>query len=423
MSTIAHLGQGVGRLGGPPGYLAQLDRAFTTYGTGMHRVVLPPPLATASRHSSTSELITLARRVRRTYFGEPSYTRPSHEEARRHGGVLDALIRESWISVQDDAAASVQRGLDLEADVLFAHDAPSAELAVDQRQRGQQVWLLLHTPMPLPLYLAWCWGVPDHAWTDVVQYPDVQEWMRRELRAIARADRVLLPCADAVADLVRGGADLAPALARAEFLLTGGEGPARRREGFDARRLRESFDLPPDEPVGLFLGNPQPYRGLDVVLDALPFLPAPGDVRGVIAVAGCPRDRLPLHPRLCALGSVADVADLLATADFVINTNRFSLFDLSLIEAAQAGKPLLLHATGGNRTFASLGAGCRMIPNLEARTVAAAIAELFADAALRQELGTRSRLCWERELTPRHLRDRHIALYDDFSGASAARLA
>src|SRR5260370_3439269 len=51
----------------------------------------------------------------------------------------------------------------------------------------------------------------------------------------------------------------------------------------------------------------------------------------------------------------------LASVDFLINVNRFTLFDLSTIEAAQAARPLLLHAVGGNRTFERLGAGCIML--------------------------------------------------------------
>jgi hypothetical protein len=152
-------------------------------------------------------------------------------------------------------------------------------------------------------------------------------------------------------------------------------------------------------------------------------LPPLRDMPGIVAVAGCAPDQLPLHPRLHALGSVADVSDLLQTVDFVINTNRFSLFDLSLIEATHAAKPLLLHATGGNRTFAALGAGCRLIDDLQPKTVASGLTEFFVNGSTREAMGERSRDCWLRSLTPRHLRDRHINLYDVFAGYVAARPA
>jgi hypothetical protein len=39
------------------------------------------------------------------------------------------------------------------------------------------------------------------------------------------------------------------------------------------------------------------------------------------------------------------------------------------------------------------------------------------DAAELADLGRKSRVCWERELTPAHMWERHLALYDRFSGA------
>jgi hypothetical protein len=133
----------------------------------------------------------------------------------------------------------------------------------------------------------------------------------------------------------------------------------------------------------------------------------------VIAVAGCPAEQIPFHPRLRALGTVTDVADLLAAVDFVINVNRFSLFDLSTIEAVEAGRPLLLSPVGGNLTFRDLGAGCVMIESLEPSAIAAGVRTAFAmPASVRAELGARSRACYDAHLTPRHLRQRHVDLYD-----------
>jgi glycosyltransferase involved in cell wall biosynthesis len=426
MSTIAHLGHGLARQGGPSGYLAQLDRAFRAHGTGAHDVLLPAPVAAAATpvaKTRTGGTLAFARRLRRTLIGEPRYNRHLPEECRRPGGPLSTFLRDAWSGVQEQVAPSVERARDARADVLFAHDAPSAESALDRRVRGQEVWVLLHTPMPLALYLAWCWGVPDRSWTEVAEYPDVIEWMAREADVVRRADRIIVPCAEAAAEISRGYEEFRAVLARAEYLLTGGEGPPRRRQAHDRPSLRASFGLPAHEPVGLFLGNPQPYRGLDVALEALRLLPSRRELPGVLAVAGCAPDRLAFYPRLRPLGFVGDVSDLLAAVDFIVNTNRFSLFDLSLIEAVEAGKPLLLHATGGNRVFANLGAGCRTVETLEPAAIAEAMAGLFANAATLQQLAARSRSCWERTLTPRHLRDRHVALYDDFACGTAARPA
>ena len=319
------------------------------------------------------------------------------------------MIARAWQEVVAEVEPALVQAIERQADVIFAHDAPSAQAALERRAPGQQVWLLLHNPMPLALYLAWCWGVPDRSWDDVAAYPDVQRWTADECGVIEGVDRVFIPCAEAVDELVRAAPSFGRALSRAEFLLTGAAGPVAR----DADGGRRSWGLPADRPVGLFLGNPQPYRGLDVLLAGLDRLPARGMPAGVVAIAGCPVDQLPIRPRLRALGHVADVGALLAAVDFVINVNRFSLFDLSTIEALQAGRPLLLHETGGNRTFASLGAGAMMLPSLDPQAIAKGLTDMFVQPPeTRARLGAESRACYERHLTPRHLHDRHLALYD-----------
>jgi glycosyltransferase involved in cell wall biosynthesis len=110
---------------------------------------------------------------------------------------------------------------------------------------------------------------------------------------------------------------------------------------------------------------------------------------------------------------VEDVSPLLASIDFLVNTNRFSLFDLSNIEAAAAGKPLLLHAVGGNKALARLGAGCRLLELLTPEALAEGLVEMFSMSreALAAE-GRKSRECYERHLTAKAMWHRHIELYD-----------
>jgi glycosyltransferase involved in cell wall biosynthesis len=104
---------------------------------------------------------------------------------------------------------------------------------------------------------------------------------------------------------------------------------------------------------------------------------------------------------------------LLAAVDALINVNRLSLFDLSTIEALEAGRPLLLSPVGGNRTFRDLGAGCVMLDGLDPAAIARGLATCFQmTGSAKDELGRRSRACYDAHLTLRHLRDRHLAAYD-----------
>jgi hypothetical protein len=78
----------------------------------------------------------------------------------------------------------------------------------------------------------------------------------------------------------------------------------------------------------------------------------------------------------------------------------------------------MLHAVGGNRAFDRIGAGCVMLRDLEPRVIAECLTTMARlDAAELADLGRKSRACWERELTPTHMWERHLALYDRFSGA------
>jgi glycosyltransferase involved in cell wall biosynthesis len=257
--------------------------------------------------------------------------------------------------------------------------------------------------MPIALYLAWNWGQPEWPWEEIAALPDVKRWIEREVENWSLADRVLLPCPEALEELVRVDVRFEHANPRVEYLLTGssvGSGGG-------------STELGDREPLGLFLGSHQAYRGLDAIVKALSLLPHRRELPGRIVVAGPDPDSLPSHPRLRKLGPVEDVPGLLAEVDFLVNANRFSLFDLSNIEAAAAGKPLLLHAVGGNKALSRLGAGCRLFEPLTPEAIAAALIEMFSmPRAALAALGQRSRECYERHLTAEAMWKRHLALYD-----------
>jgi glycosyltransferase involved in cell wall biosynthesis len=194
------------------------------------------------------------------------------------------------------------------------------------------------------------------------------------------------------------------------WLLSGASADATP-SGIDRAALRRAWRLPLDAPLGLYLGNHQAYRGLDALLLAAQSLDATSPP-GAIVVAGPPRDGVPRHPRLIPIGHVSDVAGLLAAVDFVTNVNRFSLFDLSTIEALEAAKPLLLHAIGGNKTFEQLGGGIVALADLDHVTIAAGLCRMFSmSQPQRDRLASMSKTCYDAHLTRAHLWERHKTLY------------
>lgn len=410
---IAHVGPPRARLGGPAGYLwelarvAQPDERFTvTFPPEAPPKPAPPQLSVLDRGR-----IALGR-AKRQLVGAPRFTRPELADLTRPGGAAALLFADAETDLLADVAPSLESAL-IDADVLFAHEAWTADALLARRRPDQKVWLFVHAPFPVGLYLVWSFGRPDLPWETIAALPDVQAATAREIATWRAVDRLILPCREAGDEFLRIDPRFADPLARAEFLASGAAGPERQFPTEDRAALRQRFGLPQDQPVGFFLGNDQPYRGLDALLAALPALPALGG-RGVVAVAGPERERLPRHPRLLALGRVTAVADLLAAVDFVINVNRFSLFDLSTIEALAAGRPLLLHGTGGNRSFAELGAGCRSFSGLEPETIARELDAMFALSSPElAQLGADSLRCWREHLTPDRWWQRHAELYAD----------
>jgi glycosyltransferase involved in cell wall biosynthesis len=406
---VAHIGPPLARQGGPAGYLYQLQRAAAEAGVN-GRVTFPPP---AARVPATKTPI--AQRVRaqlgvmkRAILGAPPPRRPSDAALGAERGHVEQVMREACRSIVQDAAASLAWARVGSPDVLFCHDAPTAAHLLEVRKTGQQVWLMVHNPMPLALYLVWNWGVPERDWRDVAIYPDVRRWTTWELDTWRAVDRLVLPCRDALDEVGR----IDPAALQVEtptsFVLSGASADETSRT-VDRAALRRQWKLPLDAPVGLYLGNHQAYRGLDALMAAVPLVDSA--VPGIVAVAGPPRHHVARHPRVRALGHVSAVADLMSAVDFVINVNRFSLFDLSTIEALEAGKPLLMHDVGGNRTFKALGAGAEMVRDLEPATIAAGLSRLFAASADRLDaLSAESRGCYLAHLTRTHLWSRHAAI-------------
>lgn len=409
---IAHIGPALARRGGPAGYLSQLSAVAGRHAADAgHALMFPRQTVPApvGPPSVTARVKAALGPIKRALVGPPTFYRPSEHELRRPGGAIDALLTASMQMVCTEAADSIRTALASDVDVLFAHDPGVAERLLDLRRPGQQVWSMMHAPMPVGLDLAWAWGIPEWDWKDIAALPDTNRWMRWELGVCSAVDRLITPCPEAAAEIAR--ADPRFAALSFDYVLTGAAGPARAFAHETKAQLRRHWQLPAGVPVGLFIGAPLPYRGLDVLLDAVTGLPA--SVPGIIAVAGPPRERVRRHARVRALGPVRDVADLLHAVDFVVNVNRFNLFDLSTIEAAEAGRPMLLHATGGNLRFQQIGLGCVMLADLEPATVACGLENLFTMSdARRAELGDASRRCYEQHLTPEHLWRGHAALYD-----------
>ena len=116
-----------------------------------------------------SVLVTLYNRERyvTAVFGPPRFYRPTLADARRAGGPVGQLLDAACAAM----AVANQPSLDAhrldEADIVVCHDMVAAEMAL-ARCAPDRVWLMFHTPMPLGLYQAWSWALPEMDWRELL---------------------------------------------------------------------------------------------------------------------------------------------------------------------------------------------------------------------------------------------------------------
>jgi glycosyltransferase involved in cell wall biosynthesis len=204
----------------------------------------------------------------------------------------------------------------------------------------------------------------------------------------AAARRRVLRAMDAVVVHSRHGAEQAASL---------GADPSRvhviPHGAFDyLTRLPDEKPLPEelaavDVPVVLFFGLIRDYKGVDVLLRA--WRSVPGEAE--LWIVGMPRvDMAPLRAlaseRVRFVSRFVDDSELPAffrRADLVVLPYRDADQSGVLYTALAFGKPLVLSDVGG---FGELGVG-RLVPPGDEQALAAAIGELLADSAAREELG------------------------------------
>lgn len=147
----------------------------------------------------------------------------------------------------------------------------------------------------------------------------------------------------------------------------------------------------PAAPVALFFGRISPYKGLDVLLDAMPLtwrsLP---DLRLVVAGEGSlPHHRVLEDPRIeLRLGHVPeeDLSGLFAAAGCVVLPYRQASQSGVAIKARQHGRAVIASAVGGLPEVVNAEVG-RLVPPEDPRALAAALVEVLGTPGLAARLG------------------------------------
>jgi glycosyltransferase involved in cell wall biosynthesis len=191
----------------------------------------------------------------------------------------------------------------------------------------------------------------------------------------------LVPDEKAVA--IQNGIDLGP------FLATGDQ----------SESLRAEFGCGPEDVLIVTVGRLVWFKGLDILLDAIPSIAAPtGRAKFVIVGDGPLRKplleqvtRLSLGDRVQFTGERRDVPAVLAAADVFVLPSVSEGLPISILEAMAAAVPVIATDVGGVPELVMDGETGVLVPARNKDALARAISRLAADPALRRRMGERGR--------------------------------
>jgi hypothetical protein len=126
-------------------------------------------------------------------------------------------------------------------------------------------------------------------------------------------------------------------------------------------------------------------------------------------------DDLGLTGRVHLLGArrAEEVRELLAWADVLVHPSLTEAFGVAAIEAQAMGLPVVCSDAGGLPENVEDGVSGFVVPRRDAEAIAARLAELAADPALRRSMGRAARRRAETALSAEQQLDRFEALYHD----------
>jgi glycosyltransferase involved in cell wall biosynthesis len=187
--------------------------------------------------------------------------------------------------------------------------------------------------------------------------------------------------------------------------------PVRRREvvwpgidpelpATDQAPTRQALGIEADARVVAIVGRLQPWKNQDQVIRAVARLRKTGSKVHLLVVGGDAHDLSPRYPaelrRLASeigvasavtfTGQVADARPYYRIMDVVVNASRPEPFGIVILEAMAAGVPVVAVDDGGPREILDNGAAGVLVASESERDLAAGIARLMDDDALRARL-------------------------------------
>ncbi|MFN4074075.1 MAG: glycosyltransferase [Thermus sp.] len=182
------------------------------------------------------------------------------------------------------------------------------------------------------------------------------------------------------------------------------------------REIRERWGIAPDDKVVGYFGRRHHHKGFDLFVRLAELAYERGYTGVWFVSAGKGYLPSPSHlPNYLDLGYLTEqLADAVAAVDLVVVPNRFSYFDLFILEAMSLEKVVLTSRVGGNVCFDA--PGVLLVNELSAESLLQAIEELLSNDRLREFLGRKNREVFEKEYNLPAFAKRHLLLAETLLG-------
>jgi glycosyltransferase involved in cell wall biosynthesis len=165
----------------------------------------------------------------------------------------------------------------------------------------------------------------------------------------------------------------------------------------EARRVT---GLPPDRPIVGIVARLQRWKGVQVLIDAMPQLvDRVPDIQAVIVGGEDPLEpnhaewlarraaELGVGERVRFAGFQSDTAPWMRAMNVVVNASRNEPFGLTIVEAMALGKPVVAAAEGGPTEIIVDQENGQLVPALDPRALADAVLRYLEDGEFRTRIG------------------------------------
>ncbi len=188
--------------------------------------------------------------------------------------------------------------------------------------------------------------------------------------------------------------------------------------------LREAIGVPASSVVIGTVARLEDQKGLDLLLDAVPYLRAVlPDVRVVIVGGGSREADLKRHAeaigvadRVIFTGWRMDAAELIQAFDCFALPSNFEGMPVVLLEAMAMGRPIVGTAVGGVPEVVRDGYSGVLVRSREPAVFAEALLRVAAHRGTAERMGRNGRSLYEQQFTAKAMVRAYEALYDKHLG-------